>query len=211
MVKPSDDARPLAGGLRARKKQQTRRHIAEVAAKLFKKRGFENVRMIDIAAAADVSEQTVYNYFPTKEHLIFDQDKEFEKEILGIVIERDAGLSLGASLRLGAFDFLDQLSRSVGKPTGVPASVATSVELRRVWIDMNARHGDALTDALIKNRKMSRPTAKFVARSIVALFAVIMEGVGEGMLEGKSPRTIVKELRSAIESITDKVERGLEA
>src|SRR5215472_17565679 len=60
-------------GLRNRKKQQTRKTIATVAAELFNSRGYENVRMRDLAHAADVSEQTLYNYFPTKEHLIFYQ------------------------------------------------------------------------------------------------------------------------------------------
>ena len=203
-------SQPLAEGLRARKKKQTRQRIAAVAAQLFKSRGYENIRMVDIAHEADVSEQTLYNYFPTKEHLIFDMDQEFEAKILGIVINRAPETSLTTALRAGAIDFLNEISRSVGKQTGVPSAVATGPELRRVWIEMNARHADALAEALLRERgaSISRASAKFLARSIVAIFAVIMEGLGEGMIAGKTRTAIVKGLRSDIESILDQVEHG---
>ena len=51
-------------GLRERKKQATRQLIADTARRLFVERGFERVRIAEIARAADVSEQTVFNYFP---------------------------------------------------------------------------------------------------------------------------------------------------
>ena len=57
-------------GLRERKKQQTRQLLAETARRLFAERGFENVSIVEIARAADVSEATVFNYFPTKEDLV---------------------------------------------------------------------------------------------------------------------------------------------
>ena len=58
-------------GLRERKKQQTRQLIAETARRLFGERGFERVTVAEIARAANVSEQTVFNYFPTKEDLVY--------------------------------------------------------------------------------------------------------------------------------------------
>jgi AcrR family transcriptional regulator len=49
-------------GLRERKKARTRRLIADAAARLFAERGYEQVAVSDVARAADVSEQTVYNH-----------------------------------------------------------------------------------------------------------------------------------------------------
>lgn len=54
-------------GLRERKKRQTRELIAAVAHRLFGERGFDAVTVAEVARAADVSEGTVYNHFPTKE------------------------------------------------------------------------------------------------------------------------------------------------
>ena len=69
-------------GLRERKKQQTRQLIAETARRLFGERGFERVTVAEIARAAEVSEQTVFNYFPTKEDLVYWRLQSFEDELL---------------------------------------------------------------------------------------------------------------------------------
>src|SRR5919201_4879044 len=58
-------------GLRERKKQRTRELIAETGRRLFKERGFDRVTVAEVARAAEVSEQTVFNYFPTKEDLVY--------------------------------------------------------------------------------------------------------------------------------------------
>ena len=68
----------MEAGLRERKKQQTRELIAQTARDLFVAHGFDAVRVAEIAAAADVSEKTVFNYFPTKEDLVFWRLESFE-------------------------------------------------------------------------------------------------------------------------------------
>jgi AcrR family transcriptional regulator len=59
--------------LRARKKRELRRQLSDTATRLFLERGFDGVRVADIAAECNVSEATVFNYFPTKESLILDR------------------------------------------------------------------------------------------------------------------------------------------
>jgi AcrR family transcriptional regulator len=59
-------------GRRERKKQLTRQAISDVATALFLEHGFDDVTVARIAAAADVAVQTVFNHFPTKEDLFFD-------------------------------------------------------------------------------------------------------------------------------------------
>jgi len=58
---------------RARKKSQTRQRLSDTATAMFLERGFDAVKVTEIAAACGVSEKTVYNYFPTKESLLLDR------------------------------------------------------------------------------------------------------------------------------------------
>jgi AcrR family transcriptional regulator len=83
----------VASGLRERKKQLTRQQIAEAARTLFGERGFEQVTVAEIARAADVSTQTVFNYFPTKEDLVYWRLESFEDELLTAVRSRAPGES----------------------------------------------------------------------------------------------------------------------
>src|SRR6266545_6807127 len=84
-------------GLRERKKLQTRQLIAEAARRLFAERGFAAVTVADVARAADVSEATVFNYFPTKEDLFYSGLEAFEEELLATLREREVGESVLAA------------------------------------------------------------------------------------------------------------------
>jgi AcrR family transcriptional regulator len=85
--------------LRERKKEQTREQIAETARRLFGERGFEHVTVAEIAREAEVSAQTVFNYFPTKEDLVYWRLGAFEAELLQAVRERDGEPALAAFKR----------------------------------------------------------------------------------------------------------------
>ena len=80
-------------GLRERKKQRTRELIAETARGLFVQRGFDSVTVAEIARASEVSEKTVFNYFPTKEDLVYWRLEAFEAQLLAAIRERPAGTS----------------------------------------------------------------------------------------------------------------------
>jgi AcrR family transcriptional regulator len=62
-----------AEGLRERKKRLMRQQLSDTATQMFMDRGFDAVRVTEIAEACGVSEKTVFNYFPTKESLILDR------------------------------------------------------------------------------------------------------------------------------------------
>jgi AcrR family transcriptional regulator len=84
-------------GLRERKKQRTRKVIADAARGLFVERGFEGVTVAEVARAAEVSEATVFNYFPTKEDLLYWRLESFEQDLLQAVRERKPGESFLAA------------------------------------------------------------------------------------------------------------------
>src|SRR3954452_12302078 len=84
-------------GLRERKKERTRQLIAETARRLFGERGFEDVTVAEVAGAAEVSEATVFNYFPTKEDLFYSGLEAFEEGLLTAIRERSDGESIVAA------------------------------------------------------------------------------------------------------------------
>jgi AcrR family transcriptional regulator len=98
-------------GLRERKKQQTRLLLSETARRLFAERGFEAVSVAEVARAADVSEATVFNYFPTKEDLFYSGLERFEEELLTAIRERPPGET-----------FLAAFGRFVLQPRGLLAA-----------------------------------------------------------------------------------------
>jgi AcrR family transcriptional regulator len=75
-------------GLRERKKRRLRQRISNVATALFLAEGFDNVSVARIAAACEVSEQTVFNYFPTKESMFFDRSESSADALAEAVLHR---------------------------------------------------------------------------------------------------------------------------
>ena len=111
-------------GLRSRKKQQTRHLIFESARRLFAERGFDSVSVASVARAADVSEVTVFNYFPTKEDLFYGGMAFFEEELLDAVRRRLRGESVLAAFRRAVLDSSDRLtSRHSGEAVARAAKV----------------------------------------------------------------------------------------
>lgn len=83
-----------AGGLRERKKAKTRQQLSDVATRMFMDRGFDEVTVAEVAAEAGVSVKTVFNYFGSKEDLLFDREPEFLRSIDGLLASRAPGRGL---------------------------------------------------------------------------------------------------------------------
>jgi AcrR family transcriptional regulator len=66
MVATPDDM-----GLRARKRQHTRQALIRAAMRLFEEKGYEQTTVAQIAATAQVSTKTFFNYFTSKDEVLF--------------------------------------------------------------------------------------------------------------------------------------------
>ncbi|HEX6443799.1 MAG TPA: helix-turn-helix domain-containing protein [Streptosporangiales bacterium] len=78
-------------GLRARKKLRTRELIFRTAVRLFEERGYEATTVAEIAEAADVATKTFFNYFRSKEDLLFSDHEQRAAVMLEVVESRAPG------------------------------------------------------------------------------------------------------------------------
>src|SRR5256885_1147003 len=99
-------------GLRERKKRQTREAIARAAMELFEAHGFDEVTVAEVARAADVSEKTVFNYFPTKEDLLLHGSDERRAALIEAIRARPRGTPLVTPFREFTMAFLDVVERA---------------------------------------------------------------------------------------------------
>ena len=168
-------------GLRARKKQQTRQLIADSARRLFAERGFEEVSVSEVARAADVSDATVFNYFPTKEDLFYSDLERFEDQLLAVVRDRPRGESI-----------VDAVGRFFLQPRGFlasddPQAVARLLEISRMVAEspaLLAREREILsryTDSLA--RLIAEQTSAAVDDLRPAVAAAALIGVHRALIE----------------------------
>jgi AcrR family transcriptional regulator len=75
-------------GLRERKRQRTHDALSEAAISLFLQRGYDQVSVADVAAAAEVSKPTLFKYFPSKEDLVLHRILDHRGEAARVVRDR---------------------------------------------------------------------------------------------------------------------------
>jgi AcrR family transcriptional regulator len=200
-------------GLRERKKRQTRTAIRDAAMRLFLERGFDQVSVAEVARAADVSEATVFNYFPTKEDLVYERMDVFEQELLAAVRERPQGESV---LRAFVRFILD---RSDNAATGdARRRVAALTRLTTASPSLKARerqivanYTDALA-ALLAEETGAAPDEiepRLAAEAMMAFHRSLIDFARRRALSRRSSAEFATEIRTAGEHALTLLESGL--
>src|SRR4051812_8127639 len=118
-------------GLRERKKRQTREAIAGAAMHLFQVHGYDEVTVADVARAADVSEKTVFNYFATKEDLVFFRSDDRLEQRAEAIRARPPGVPLTRVFEAETMAFLDGIEAGeIDALMAIPRLVRSSAALR---------------------------------------------------------------------------------
>jgi AcrR family transcriptional regulator len=202
-------------GLRARKKEQTRQLIAETARRLFSERGFERVTVAEVARAADVAEQTVFNYFPSKEELVYWRLEPFEEELLQTIRDREPGESvLGAFKRFllarrGLLGQADPEARE--RLTALTRMIAASPALLAREQQILAGYTEALA-ALIAEETAGRPGAvqPFVAaNAMIGVHRSLIDYVRRRIIAGELGPRLARDVRAQAEQAFALLEEGL--
>src|SRR5580692_4513459 len=198
-------------GLRARKKARTRQAIADAAARLFAERGYEQVAVTDVARAAEVSEQTVYNYFQTKEQLVTGRDQLVQDELSRLIRTRPPGITPAAAIRAFVLDYVEGIRRIPARQwrgeLGFLAAISPTV--RRLSLEMSDRQASALAAAIAETEAVAPQIAKLRGIALASVFQIIITEAGRRTLEGQSQDQIADELRPAIEAVLDDLNRWL--
>ena len=178
-----------APGLREQKKARTRTAIAAAAADLFARDGYPSVTMAQIAAASGVSDQTLYNYFPTKESLVFDRSADLEPSLTAALTGRPAGTGLADAFASWLDQFLlgDPARRSVRSAGGMPRLVAGSDSLRRALLDVAHQSATVLAGHLARADGLTGPAALAIADGLLAVFVRAVEQLGVATVESALP------------------------
>jgi AcrR family transcriptional regulator len=202
-------------GLRERKKERTRQQIADAARRLFAQRGFEAVPVSEIAREAEVSEATVFNYFPTKEDLFYHRLEEFEEELLASIRNRAPGESV-----IGAF------GQFVTTPRGLlaasdPEQVEYLAAITRVITEspallareqqIYAKYTDALADLLTAETGATPDDLEswVVARALIGLHQAAVNYSRKEILAGTRNPTLARRVRRHIQRGVQLLANGL--
>ena len=165
-------------GLRERKKARTRQIIADAAARLFAERGYEQVAVAEVARAAEVSEQTVYNYFQTKEQLVTDRDQQVQDELCRRIRARPPGTTPAAAIRDFVLDTVEGIRRvPAGQWRGELGFLAAiSPTVHRLALEMSDRQASALAAAIAETEAVPPEIAKLRGIALASVSAQLDRG-----------------------------------
>lgn len=194
-------------GLRESKKLRTRQVIADQAMSLFVQHGFDRVRVSEVAAAAGVSEKTVFNYFPTKEDLFFDEVPKREEALLATIRDREPGESILSALRRLQVRECPRLC----SPNFVVFAriIEESTALQAKELEVMARFVQALTGAVATELHIDERDARITAGLLVSVHRQVFRAARKQALEGLHGPAAVERLRGDLERAYQLLEHGL--
>jgi AcrR family transcriptional regulator len=205
-------------GLRERKKEQTRRLIADTAWRLFADRGFEPVTVAEVARQAEVAVATVFNYFPTKEDLFYARLEALGEHLVEAVSSRPAGEPVLAAFRRHLLVSGGQLaqagagdSQALERLRTVNRVVAASPALLAREQQAMARIADALAALFAAETDAPpgdlRPQA--AANALVGVQRALVGHVRRQVLAGQEPALLAADVRRLAQQAFAVLEHGL--
>jgi AcrR family transcriptional regulator len=201
-------------GLRERKKRETRRRISDIATGLFMMRGFDQVTIAEVARTADVSVNTVFNYFPAKEDLFFDRQEEIAEQAARAFRDRRPGESAAALFRRSFLEGLDagayQTAFHEGSETWAK-TVMDSPALTARQREIGQRAQDELADRLAEETGAGPDdlAPRMAAAMIFSAQTTLIGEIVRRKLAGQSLREMREAVYAAVHRVYGLLEDGL--
>ena len=169
-------------GLRERKRRLTRHLISDTATAMFASRGFDAVKVSEVADRVNVSMKTLYNYFPTKESMVLDDADELIESLATALRDRPAAMAITDAF-VGALEAnMDGLDLLDDKLTAyVTTTFATLVKqtpaLHAHWLEILDRLAGVAAEQLALQAEIepTDPEPTIAGRALVGLVQVDMD------------------------------------
>lgn len=165
---------------RSRNKGVRREQIVKAAEKIFAEKGFHEATIAEIASTAGVSEPTIYEYFSSKEQILFTIPKETSQK-LGELIDFHLKMAKGTAAKLRAMIYII------------------------FWIHQNDPSYAAVSYLLLKqnSRFIQDEAYEFLRKRLRPLIDVLKEGIAAGEIRsGFTPYFIRSVILGTIEHLT---------
>ncbi|MER7669030.1 TetR family transcriptional regulator [Kitasatospora sp. NPDC096128] len=201
-------------GLRELKKQQTRELLADTAMGLFAERGFDRVTVVEVARAAGVSPNTVFNYFPTKEDLFFDRQDEVVAHLAEVVRRRPADSSAVDAVRADLLAGIADGEPTVGLDPRMAAFwriIADSPALRARLLELGERSEAALAAVLAAESGAgpADPLPLVVAGALAGAHRAVLGEIRRAMVAGEPAEAVRERAGAAVDRAFDLLASGL--
>jgi AcrR family transcriptional regulator len=194
-------------GLRETKKLQTRQAIAAAGMRLFVTRGFDHVTVGEIAREAGVSEKTVFNYFPTKEDIFFDEVPERLEALSDAVSDCHPAKSLVAAMH----DLHAAQCKRLASPgfAHFARVIEESPALQAKEVEVMAEYTDGLAATIREELHVHPADAQIAANLLMSVHWQLFRNARTQALAGRSGPAAARRLRADLERAYHLLERGL--
>ncbi|MGO9881742.1 MAG: TetR/AcrR family transcriptional regulator [Solirubrobacteraceae bacterium] len=200
-------------GLRERKRRLTRQLISDAATAMFAIRGFDNVRVAEVADRVGVSEKTVYNYFPTKESLVLDTADETIERVASAIRERRPDESLTEAVVRALKEDMERFEQAPDELIAFTPSLGEMIRstpaLRAAWLEVHDKLAVVARDELAALAQVDpeSPEPTIAGRALAGLAQVGFDSRNRHISEGLRGEA----LRDAVTSDVERAARLLEA
>ena len=214
-------AAATADSLRERKKAQLRQRLSDTATQMFLTRGYDAVRVIEIAAACEVSEKTVYNYFPTKESLVLDR-WETTGQALRTGLS-DPGLHPADAVRNILADEVAALTAWLEAQSDTAAAIESvrrfgeliaATPALRAYHDETLRRLTMMTAGLLADRAgqaADDPEPQIAATALLGLWGVHFTALRKYLDAARTPGAIRDAVMADVDTATRLIRTGLDS
>ena len=159
--------------LRDRKRARVRQALVDAATDLFDRDGYEQTTIADITASAEVGARTFFNYFASKEDLLFPESDARVQATLDAIAER--------SPDEGPAEVLLRALRGVGATSEEMGSPQAALRLR-LMRTVPAIRGRALQIQLDAQREIARHLAEAYPDTLDEITAAAVTGAFIGAI-----------------------------